>query len=134
RQEDVVERVRELTGGEMADVAIEACGYPDTYHLTFDVLRKLGTIVIFGVPHLDDTFPFDWGRAYSKLPNVIVTNSSQAGERTESVALCVELVAQGRLDLRYLATHRFSWNEIPRAYELYSQKTEGALKGIISVR
>jgi 2-desacetyl-2-hydroxyethyl bacteriochlorophyllide A dehydrogenase len=133
RREDVTARVSELTGSEMADVAVEACGLAETYHQVFDVLRELGTVVLFGVPHLEDTFAFDWGSAYSKLPNIIVTNSARAGERVESVADCVNLVAQRRMDLSYLLTHRFRWDDLSRAYEIYSHKTENCLKGVICV-
>ncbi|HLG70287.1 MAG TPA: zinc-binding dehydrogenase [Chloroflexota bacterium] len=133
RRENVLERVKDLTGGAMADIAVEACGLPDTYHQVFDVIRRLGTVVIFGVPHLEDTFAFDWGMAYGKLPNIIVTNSMRAGEREGSVADCVDLVAQGRMDLSYLLTHRFSWADIPQAYLMYSRNKEGCLKGIIEV-
>ncbi len=133
RREDATARIRELTGGAMVDVAIEACGLAETYHQVFDAIRMLGSVVIFGVPHLEDQFSFDWGGAYAKLPNIIVTNSARAGERAESVAECVDLVAQRRLDLSYLLTHRFGWDEIPLAYQMYSRNKEGCLKGIITV-
>ena len=133
-REDVAARTREITGGALVDVAIEACGDPATYHQVFDVVRKLGTVIIFGIAHLEDTFPFDWGSVYTKLPNIIVTNSSQAGERTRLVAACVDLVAQGRLDLSYLLTHRFGWNDVPEAFDVYSTQKDRALKGVIAVR
>jgi threonine dehydrogenase-like Zn-dependent dehydrogenase len=132
--EDVRERVSDITGGEMADVAVEACGLSETYQQVFDVIRKLGTVAIFGIPHLEDNFALQWDRVYSKLPNIIVTNSAAAGERSGWVTTCVDLVAQGRLDLSYLATHRFSWGEVPAAFEAYSAKKDGALKCLISVR
>jgi threonine dehydrogenase-like Zn-dependent dehydrogenase len=50
------------------------------------------------------------------------------------VAVCVDLVAQGRLDLSYLVTHRFSWDEIPEAFEAYAAQKDRALKGIIAVQ
>jgi threonine dehydrogenase-like Zn-dependent dehydrogenase len=133
-REDVVARVAEITGGELADIGVEACGLEDTYHQVFATIRRLGTVVIFGVPHLEDTVRFNWGSVYSKLPTIIVTNSSRAGERTQSVATCVDLVAQRRLDLSYLDTNRFSWEEIPRAFEMYSTQKDRSLKGIIQVR
>jgi L-iditol 2-dehydrogenase len=132
--EDVRQRVSEITDGEMADVSIEACGLSETYQQVFDVLRKQGTVAIFGIPHLEDTFSLHWDNVYSKLPNIIVTNSAAAGERTSWVKLCVDLVAQGRLDLSHLATHRFSWNEVPAAFDFYSTKKDGALKCLIHVR
>jgi threonine dehydrogenase-like Zn-dependent dehydrogenase len=133
-REDVRERVAALTGGALADVAIEACGLQQTYQQAFDVIRKLGTVVVFGVPHLEDEFALDWSRVYAKLPNIMVTNSSQAGERTSWVATCVDLVAQHRLDLAYLLTHRFTWDQLPEAFDVYSTQKHRALKGVISVR
>ena len=120
-------------GGALADVSIEACGLQETYAQAFRVVRKLGTVVVFGVPHLEDTIPFDWGSAYYKLPNILVTNSSQSGERTRATAMCVDLVAQGRLDLSYLVTHRFTWDEIPLAFDMYSTQKGRALKGLVTV-
>ena len=46
------------------------------------------------MPHLEDSFALEWSAVYAKLPNIIVTNSSQAGERTRYVATSVDLVAQ----------------------------------------
>jgi threonine dehydrogenase-like Zn-dependent dehydrogenase len=134
RHEDVRERVSEITGGEMADVSIEACGLSETYQQVFDVLRRQGTVAIFGIPHLEDTFSLHWDSVYSKLPNIVVTNSAQAGERSSWVALSVELVANKRLDLSYLATHRFSWDEVPAAFDIFSARKDGALKCLIHVR
>jgi len=132
-REDVPKRVAEITGGAMADASIEACGLRETYHQVFDVIRVQGTVIIFGIPHLEDTIAFDWSSAYTKLPNIVVTNSAAAGERGRFVAVCVDLVAQGRLDLSYLATHRFAWDEIPQAFDVYATGKDRALKGVIAL-
>lgn len=132
-REDVHQRVAQLTGGEMADVSVEACGLRETYQQVFDVLRVQGTVIIFGIPHLEDEFPFDWSAAYSRLPTVIVTNSAAAGERGRYVSACVDMVARGRMDLSYLVTDRFSFDEVPQAFDAYAAKKDRALKGIITV-
>src|SRR5581483_2167652 len=132
-RENVAARVAEITGGAMADISIEACGLRETYHQIFDALRVQGTAIVFGIPHLEDVIPFDWSAAYSKLPNIIVTNSAAAGERGRYVQVAVDLVAQGRLDLSYLATQHFGWDEIPEAFEAYAAQKDRTLKGIISV-
>ena len=132
-RDDVARRVAEITGGAMADASVEACGLRETYHQVFDVVRVQGTVIIFGIPHLEDVIPFDWSSAYSKLPNIVVTNSAAAGERSRFVAACVDLVAQGRLDLSYLATHRFGWLEVPQAFDMYAAQKDRALKGIIAL-
>jgi L-iditol 2-dehydrogenase len=133
-REHVVQRVSEMTGGAMADVSIEACGLAETYHQVFDVLRVQGTVILFGIPHMEDVIPFNWRAAYSKLPSIIVTNSAMAGERGKCVAAAVEQVARGRLDLSYLATEYFSWQDIPKAFDAYSQQKDRSLKGIIHVQ
>ncbi|MDN3555502.1 NADPH:quinone reductase [Halomonas maura] len=46
-REDVVERVRELTGGEMCDVVYDSVG-KDTWELSLDCLKKRGLMVSFG--------------------------------------------------------------------------------------
>jgi 2-desacetyl-2-hydroxyethyl bacteriochlorophyllide A dehydrogenase len=132
-REDVRQRVSQITAGAMADVSIEACGLRETYHQIFDVLRVQGTVIVFGIPHLEDVIPFNWSAAYSKLPTIVVTNSAAAGERGRYVEACVDLVARGRLDLSYLATHRFDWDDVPRAFEMYATEKGRALKGIICI-
>jgi threonine dehydrogenase-like Zn-dependent dehydrogenase len=132
-REDVRQRVADITDGAMADVSIEACGLRETYHQVFDVLRVQGTVIIFGIPHLEDVIPFDWSTAYSKLPTIVVTNSAAAGERGRFVAKCVDLVANGRLDLSYLATHRFDWHDVAQAFDAYATQKDSTLKGIIAL-
>jgi len=46
-REDVVERVRELTAGEMCDVVYDSVG-KDTWETSLDCLRKRGLMVSFG--------------------------------------------------------------------------------------
>src|SRR5205823_13840246 len=119
-RDDVRGRIAAVTGGDLVDVAIEACGLRETYQQAFDIVRKLGTVILFGVPHLEGSFALELSAVYAKLPNIIVTNSSQAGERTRYVATSVDLVAQRRLDLSYLVTHRFGWTDVPEAFNMYS--------------
>jgi len=132
-RENVAEAVAEITGGAMADVAVEACGRPEAAHQVFETLRLQGLAVIFGIAHIQDVFPFNWTAMYEKVPRMIVTNSLRAGDRVDAVRTCVDLVAQGRLDFAHLVTHRLPFSEIQRAYDLYSGKTSSVLKVLISV-
>jgi S-(hydroxymethyl)mycothiol dehydrogenase len=49
-QADVVEAIRELTGGFGADVVIDAVGRPETYRQAFYARDLAGTVVLVGVP------------------------------------------------------------------------------------
>jgi threonine dehydrogenase-like Zn-dependent dehydrogenase len=132
-KEDVIEQVKEVTKGELADVVVEACGLHETSNQVFHCLKMHGTACIFGMPHGDPVFPFDWGSMYSKLPNIIVTNSARAGEVVDVVKVAVELIRQGRIDPGRMITHDVELDNVGRAYELFSRRIEGAVKPIIKL-
>ena len=48
KTENVVERVRELTDGYMADVVIEAVGSPVTYVTAIDIVAFTGRVACIG--------------------------------------------------------------------------------------
>jgi S-(hydroxymethyl)mycothiol dehydrogenase len=50
RETDPVEQIRALTGGNGADVVIEAIGRPETYQQAFYARDLAGTVVLVGVP------------------------------------------------------------------------------------
>jgi len=57
--DEAVGRVRELTGGRGADVAIEAVGLPETWEMAVRMLRKGGTVNFFGGCPNDSSVAFD---------------------------------------------------------------------------
>jgi 2-desacetyl-2-hydroxyethyl bacteriochlorophyllide A dehydrogenase len=131
-RDDVIEAIKEITGGQMADVAVEAVGRPETAHQVFEALRMQGTAIIFGLSHDEDEFQFNWTAMTNKLPRIIVTNSARTGDMPDTVAVTVDLVSQGRLSVDHLLTHRMGWNDVNRAFETYSQKLENSLKVVMS--
>ncbi len=132
-RENVADAVTELTKGEMADVVIDACGLPETNNEVFEVIRKQGTALIFGMPRVPDPITFDWLAMYDKLPTIMVVNSRRSNDVVPSVQSAVDLVARGGLDLSYMATHNFSLDEVGRAFELFSNRTDNVLKVLINV-
>jgi L-iditol 2-dehydrogenase len=132
-KEDVLERVKELTGGALADVVIDACGVHETNNQTFHCLKVQGTAVIFGMPHGDPVFPFDWGTMYMKLPTILVCNSARSGDVVGVVQTAVDLIAQGRIDPRPMISHNVDFANVGMAYEMFSNRTDGCVKPIIKI-
>ena len=126
-----VEAIQEITGGHMADIAVEAVGRPETCHRVFESLRMRGTAVIFGIAHDEDVFEFDWNAMTSKLPHIVVTNSARSGDMPDTVAACVDLVSQNRLSVNHLLTHQMDWQDAGKAYETYSTKADNSLKVVM---
>jgi alcohol dehydrogenase len=52
-REDVVARVREITGGRMADVVLDVSGNADAFATSIDLVRTLGTLVLGGLSGKD---------------------------------------------------------------------------------
>jgi S-(hydroxymethyl)mycothiol dehydrogenase len=97
-REDPVEAVRRLTGGEGADVVVEAVGSPETYRQAFFARDLAGTLVQVGVP--DPTMNVE-------LPMIELfgrggaLKSSWYGDclPTRDFPMMVDLYLSGRLDL-----------------------------------
>jgi threonine dehydrogenase-like Zn-dependent dehydrogenase len=133
-REDVVEAVREITGGAMADVAIEACGRPEAYNNMFRSIRHQGLCIVFGLQHdIGAPLTLDWESMYERLPRVITTSSARVGERARTVASVVSLVSQGRLDLSHLLTHKMPFEQVGEAFDMYSNKKDNSLKILLNV-
>jgi threonine dehydrogenase-like Zn-dependent dehydrogenase len=132
-RDNVQEAIAEITRGNLADVAIEAVGRPETQQGVFAALRQKGTAIIFGIAHDEDVFEFNWTAMADKLPRIIVTNSARGGDMPEAVEATVDLVSQGRLSVQHLLTHRMDWTDVNRAYDIYSGKKEDSLKVVMNI-
>ncbi len=113
--EDVVERVRELTGGFGADVVVEAVGRPETYEQAFYARDLAGTVVLVGVPtpDLEITLPLIdvFGRGGA-------LKSSWYGDCLPSrdFPMLVDLYRQGRFDLDAFVTERIALGDVESAF------------------
>jgi S-(hydroxymethyl)glutathione dehydrogenase/alcohol dehydrogenase len=110
---DPVERVRALTGGKGADVAIEALGRPETVRQALLMTRDGGRTVVVGVAKVGETLPVD-------LLKLIRRSSTLAGSygcrvRTDMPEL-IALAAAGKIDVAASVTRRFRLDEINDAY------------------
>ncbi len=115
-KEDAVERVRELTDGNGADVCIEAVGRPEVLRQAFYARDLAGTVVQVGVPTPDMPLPdipmIDFfGRGGALRP-------SWYGDclPTRDFPLLVDLYLQGRFDLDRFVSETISLDEVEEAF------------------
>jgi len=57
---------------------------------------------------------------------------ARSGDMPQAVEETVALVQQGRLDLTHLMTHRMSWLDVDKAYDIYSNKKENSFKIVMN--
>ncbi len=98
RTEDAVEKIRELTGGNGVDVAIDAIGLPEVYKQCFEARDLAGTVVLVGVPHPDMVLELPFIDVFGRGGAL---KSSWYGDCLPSrdFPMLIDLYQQGRLDL-----------------------------------
>ena len=112
---DPVEAVRELTGGNGADVCIEAVGHPKVMEQAFFARDLAGTLVQVGVPtpemRIDLPMIEFFGRGGRLKP-------SWYGDCLPSrdFPLLVDLYLQGRLDLDRFVSETIALDEVEEAF------------------
>jgi threonine dehydrogenase-like Zn-dependent dehydrogenase len=128
-REDVVEAVRELTGGEMVDLSVEAVGYPEALQSAVRLPRRKGTVLQFGVTRFTSAeFPVN-----HFLRNELVMVASVGAECVQYFGTAVGMLTSGQLDLAPLITHCLPWAEAQRAFDLYADHADGALKVVLEL-
>ena len=125
---DSADRVREILGGELSDVSIEAVGHKaQAFNDAVTLTRAHGDLLYFGVPPV----PLD-GLQFkaAMLKNLrILTSLHPDFERTFPLAM--QWLAEGRVDLSPLLTHRFPLTQIQEAFDVFRDRKEGAVKVLV---
>ena len=130
--ENIYEAVEEITGGAGPDVVVEAAGYPDTFNMCFRVVRRFGTIIIFGV-QTDQYVPIEHNLLMEKQPRIIPTTGARSGDPTAHIKEIVGLRQRGWCDPGALITHRVGLSEVQTAYDMYEQRQDNVIKVVLNI-
>jgi threonine dehydrogenase-like Zn-dependent dehydrogenase len=124
RDVDVIAEVKRITGGG-ADVAIEALGTQQTFESALRCLRAGGTLSSLGVYSGKLQIPYEAFAAGIGDYRIVTTLCPGGKERMRRL---MEVVKNGRVDLRPLLTHTFKLEDIGQAYKLFGDRSDGVLK------
>lgn len=115
RERDAVESIRELTGGNGADVVVEAVGRPETYEQAFYARDLAGTVVLVGVPTPEVTITLPMLDVFGRGGSL---KSSWYGDCLPSrdFPMLVELYKQGRFDLDAFVSERIGLGDVEAAF------------------
>ncbi|MFH1008547.1 MAG: zinc-binding dehydrogenase, partial [Candidatus Latescibacterota bacterium] len=122
---DAVAALLELTGGNMADMAVEAAGTEEAGNLCIDLVRHDGTVVQFGVQKKQMT-----GWAINKLLHHELRVISSLGPDRD-YGLARDFIVQGRIDVRPLITHHVPFEKIQGAFDLAYGRKDGVVKVVV---
>ncbi|MFE9099116.1 S-(hydroxymethyl)mycothiol dehydrogenase [Actinomadura geliboluensis] len=116
KEADVVEAVRELTGGFGADVVVEAVGRPETYEQAFYARDLAGTVVLVGVPTPEMKLELPLLDVFGRGGSL---KSSWYGDCLPSrdFPMLIDLYLQGRLDLDAFVSETIGLGDVEAAFE-----------------
>lgn len=114
-REDPVEAIRGLTGGNGADVVIEAIGLPQTYEQAFYARDLAGTVVLVGVPRPDMRIDLPLLDVFGRGGAL---KSSWYGDCLPSrdFPMLVDLYLQGRLPLERFVSEEIGLEQVEAAF------------------
>jgi threonine dehydrogenase-like Zn-dependent dehydrogenase len=103
--EDLVRRVRDVTGGEGVDAVLDVAGGPTTLADGLKCVRKSGTVV------------FAYGGTIANFPATEmnakrVTLKAARGHNYQAVEMAIEMISSGDYPIELMATHQFALDEV----------------------
>ena len=124
----LVERVRELTAGRLADFVFDTVGTTQTLSQALDLARKGGTVVVTGLSRQDalgsvQLFPFVMQE--KRLIGSLYGSGSPAAD----ILNLVSLYKSGKLKLKELVTHRYKLDQVNEALDRLAVGTDA--RGIL---
>ncbi len=127
---NVVERVHELTGGRMADSAIECLGLSETLNTCLACVRPGGTVSNVGYHGHGEVVALS-REAWAVGMGDHVIRSSLCPGGSERMSRLLRLIETGRVDPTPLTSHRFAFEDLGEAFEKMKTKEDGMIKPLI---
>jgi S-(hydroxymethyl)mycothiol dehydrogenase len=115
RHTDPVQAIRDLTGGNGVNVAIEAVGKPETYTQAFHARDHAGTVVLVGVPSPEMKLELPLLEVFGRGGAL---KSSWYGDclPTRDFPMFIDLYLQGRLDLERFVSETITLDQVEEAF------------------
>ena len=123
--DNLLENLRALLGADGADVVIELTGAPAAVATAFQMARARGRVALVGSTR-GISEGVNFYRDVHKKGLLVIGGHESAQPRQDSspgywtpdreYALCLDLMARGRVQTAPLITHRYNWREFPAAY------------------
>lgn len=115
------------TSGQGVDLAIVATSSLKALDDAFDMVRKGGTVMMFGVPSKDAKIELDMNKVYSK--EITLVTSYAASDVDTKNAL--EMINSRQIDVKRLVTHTYPIQDSQKAFD-HARTGENAMKIIIT--
>ncbi len=125
---EAVERVREILKGELPEIVVEAVGHRShALNDAIELTRPFGQILFFGVP----ATTIDGVKLRAAMLKNLVISTSVHPDFERTFPLAMQWIAEGRVNLEPLITHRFPLSQIQQAFDTFRDRVDGAQKVLV---
>jgi L-iditol 2-dehydrogenase len=121
------EEIKQETGGRGVDICVVATGSMQALLQSFDLTRRGGKIVLFGVPPKGSNVTYDMSKLYSNEHSVIPSYAASEIETNETL----RMMSGKRFDVLSLITHRFDISDAAKAVRC-AHEAKDAMKVIVT--
>ncbi len=121
KSEDVVEKIKDMTGGRGVPAVLECAGTSKSITQACLAAGKGGVVSIIGIPHADPYLP---------IKRIVLDEIELVGNRANpnTARATIDLLQNQRIDLSPLMTHKFPLKDFKQALEIFENRKDGAIK------
>jgi threonine dehydrogenase-like Zn-dependent dehydrogenase len=131
KTEDAGERLREITGGHLADFVIEGTGVPAVMAQAVSYLRgRRGRLTQMSA-HEGPGPAFDWRPIQNQAVQIRGAHPGWSTDNQDDLRRAVTLLNLGVFHSEKIITHRFPLDRIQEAFETVESKPPDFLKGVV---
>ncbi|GGG61811.1 NAD(P)-dependent alcohol dehydrogenase [Paenibacillus radicis (ex Gao et al. 2016)] len=126
-QEDVLEQISELTGGEGVDIVMETAGAVRTTQQTPHLVKRGGTIVLVGMPP-QDIIEFNFAKLLSKEAEI-----KTVFRYRNIYPQAIKAIAEGVIDVSGIVTHEYGFDDIAEAFDVNINRKNEVVKIVVKI-
>ena len=121
------QKILDQTDGRGVDIAIIATSSLKALEDGIDMVRKGGSVMMFGVPSEGATMSLDMSKIYSKEISLFTSYAASDNDTKEAL----RLIDSSEINVKKLVTHTYSISESQQAFD-HAKTGENAMKIIIT--
>ena len=125
KDEELVNKVMELTGGRGVEKVIETTGVQATIDTAISIVRYEGIITTVAVFEESIKLPM----VSLVYKNIDFRMGIQRGEGLQEI---LKLIQDGTIDTSFVLTHKAPLNDILKGYEVFGKKQDGCIKWVVT--
>ena len=121
------QKILDGTNGNGVDVAIVATSSLKALDDAIDMVRKGGTVMMFGVPSKDAKIILNMSKIYSKEITLVTSYAASDNDTKEAL----KLIESSQIDVKQLVTHTYPIQDSQKAFD-HARSGDNAMKIIIT--